>query len=80
MDEGMVLSVVDMTSMALAPKLAMYKRPRDSSSAISEAEPPIATTDPKTAADTGAATAGIAASVAIRAKHPRRVIMKIDLL
>jgi len=55
MDERIVLSVVDITSTALALKLAMYNRPRDSSSAISEAEPPIATTDPNTVAeeDTG---------------------------
>src|SRR5579863_8344701 len=49
-DEWIVLSAVDMTSITLAPKLAMYREPRDSSSAMSDAEPPIATTDPKTGA------------------------------
>src|SRR5579871_6267111 len=44
------------TSMRLAVKLAIYKTPRDSSSARSDASPPIGTTVPNVAAVAVAAT------------------------
>src|SRR5580700_10200753 len=43
----MLLVASDITSMVFAVKLAMYRTPRDSSSARSMASPPITTTCPK---------------------------------
>jgi hypothetical protein len=54
--------------MTLAPMFATYRAPRDSSSAMSEAEPPIATTEPKTGAPAGAAETGTASSAKAK-KH-----------
>lgn len=66
-----MLSTVDMTSITSAPKLAMYKDPRDSSSAMSEAVPPMATTEPKTAElPDAAAGAATEASARIKTKCP----------
>ena len=69
-----MLSAVDMMSMTLAPKLAIYNEPRDSSSAISEAVPPIATTEPKTGGLPDAAKAGREASAKVTTKCPRERI------
>src|SRR5271169_6184727 len=72
----MVLLASDITSIRFAVKLAMYKTPRTSSKARSDASPPIGTTVPNVAASatlavsTAAVNANANALRNIRELHP----------
>ena len=57
MDAPTVLSASDMTSIVFAVKFAIYRTPRPSSSAMSDACPPMGTTLPKVPAHAAVASA-----------------------
>src|SRR5260370_16202555 len=78
MDLDIDRSDVSSTSIRLAVKLAIYSTPRRSSSAISEAYPPIGTTRPNAPAQ-AAVVSAMARTLAPSARYPKRLVIKYTL-
>src|SRR5215510_7414473 len=75
MDREIDRSEVSSTSMRFAVKLAIYSAPRRSSSAISEANPPIGTTRPNVPAQPAVASA-MARTPPPSVRYPKRLVIK----
>src|SRR5438128_7525529 len=75
MDRAIDRSEVSSTSIRFAVKLAMYRTPRRSSSAISAALPPIGTTRPKTPAQP-VVDITRARMPPLSARNPKRLVIR----